>query len=400
MKNRRRTAAAGCIALVILVSAPLPSRAIAQGEWDYLGDLAGGSSSGGGFGFGDILGIFSGGSGSGFNLGGILGGLVNIGQVFGLQMPDIGNLSALGSLGTGQPWDDSIPGGVYGDNGALGGFNQGDIQKATQVAEGLSGLYSAASSGNINGIFKSLTGLAGVFGLVDPQSGSNVISGQGILSGGQGGQGSNTDLPAMKDAETPSHAYFLSQVGASEYRSLVGNIAQITLGPQGQEILKDQAIESALALTLSRSAQQATNSTIEKSVEATQASIQGAESSVKEAEEAQKAKDSQSVLKAMSKQQALAAQQDAIISGQLSIIATNQAQIGSQLLAQQAQSKIHSDQLHVLEVNSAAQLRAGVQIANIVDRQLQYQQGRDQQDVAGGAQSMSYVYVPGFAPKN
>ncbi|MCG9890358.1 MAG: hypothetical protein MH252_04720 [Thermosynechococcaceae cyanobacterium MS004] len=339
-------------------------------------------------------GVFSGGE---FSLPNILS---DISFIVGSGTPDVGNFS-IGTFAGDSIDFDGFEFATDGSSGGFRGFSQKDIQKATTVAQNLKGLYSAATSGNVNGIISNLSSILGSFGLIDPQKASNTISGIGVPASSSSGSldpsAPNKDIPPIKDAQSPSHALFLSRVSDSEFRSAVGNLAQITLGDIGQQVFKAQTQESSLAMGLSQSAQETLAQSVQKSVEASQASIKGAESSQQTAKTAQEAKDSQSVLKAIASQNAIAAQQSAINSGQLSLLASNQFQIGSQLVALQAQEKIQTDQLQVLQINGAAHLQASNQISNIVDRQLQYDQNKDQQDLGGGVTSAGFVYVPGYA---
>ena len=388
---------------------------------------------------GDISNITSSDSSSGtFSLSSLLGNISQVGNVVGLDVPLIGTLSnvAVDSSGNilpsggGYAWDESIPGGVYGSGnstygtttgiggltsagGLFGtGISQQDIQTATTVANNVQGLYGSISSGNIGGIVNGLKGLLGALGVISPQAASSSTAGQGIPSTGGGSTGGTAtpgvpadpstggtnSVPSIANAVSPAHARFLGNVSDSAFRDVVGNLAETVLGSKGQQILSSQDQESTLALTMNQSAQQSLNSQLQQSVQATQASAQGAKASSTAAESAQKAVDSQTVLKGISTQMALQAQQNAVSSGQLSVLSANNFEIGTQLFALQAQGKLHHDQLRSLQVLSAAQAHAQVQIANLASRQLQYDQSKDEQAVTGGSQSAAMLYVPGFVP--
>ena len=426
--NRTQVKKTGVIfTLAIAGVAALPRPAAAQ--------LAGVNISQIGGILGDISNITSSDSSSGtFSLSSLLGNISQVGNVVGLDVPLIGTLSnvavdssdnILPSNG-GYAWDESIPGGVYGSGnstygtttgiggltsagGLFGtGISQQDIQTATTVANNIQGLYGSITSGNVGGIVNGLKGLLGALGVISPQAASSSSAGQGIPSTGGStatpgvpadpSTGGSNSVPSIANAASPAHARFLGNVSDSAFRDVVGNLAETVLGSKGQQILSSQDQESTLALTMNQSAQQRLNAQLQQSVQATQASAQGAKASSTAAESAQKAVDSQTVLKGISTQMALQAQQNAVSSGQLSVLSANNFEIGTQLFALQAQGKLHHDQLRSLQVLSAAQAHAQVQIANLASRQLQYDQSKDEQAVTGGSQSAAMLYVPGFVP--
>jgi hypothetical protein len=395
IKPLKTLTTSSAITLALMVVLPRPAAAIDIGQLLNIGS--------------DVSQLIQGGN---FDLNSILGTLTDVNSII-TGGSGGGTTRADGTTTDGTATDGTTTDGSGdGTQSSIGdstgtGISQQDLQKAGTVISNVQGLYKAVSGHNIGGIFSGVKGLLGAFGIINPQAAANSVSSGGVQTNGSQGDGTGTqglsqyNIPSTANAKSPEEVKHISGVGDTTERLASNDIAQMTLGEQGQQVLATRVAQDEAAMSSSEKASTSASNNVQSSVKAAQSSINGAKASAKSAQAAQKDPDSQAVLKKMSTQQALAAQQAAIQSGQLSLLTGSSSQVSNQLVALQKQGQIHTDQLQMMQLLGAGQLTSQVQIASIVDRQLQYNQSLDEQAVIAGAESATTNFIPGFVqPKS
>jgi hypothetical protein len=370
----RRVVVSSAIALTV-VGTPLVAKSFEIGSLISIGEnLFSTFSSGGSLSIGQILSLGS-----------------QVGSAFGVKIPNLGNLASLGQSGQG-----AVTGTNTGVSSGTSQINQEDLQTAVQAGTLAYDFFKGISQGNIKDSI--INGLTGITGILDPQTAKNSISSQGA-QGVQMPDGTKRKVPSTADAATPEQVVWIHQMAENEGLRTSNNIASIVLGPVGQENIKAQIQESALAMGMSQSSQADTAKLTESSGKVAGAVGKIAEQSAEVAKKCNSANASQDVLKCLVTQGALASQQTTGLSNQLAVQTASAFQISSQLVAIQAENKLQGSQLRSLQFIEAANLQTNGEIASITSQKLQYDQFQDELGSRTAQYSGASIFIPGLVPK-
>ncbi|HEY9824233.1 MAG TPA: hypothetical protein V6D19_02210 [Stenomitos sp.] len=289
---------------------------------------------------------------------------------------------SLGDLG-------GIISGILEGYGLGGGEADKWVTDINKYLEEIYAAYGHISSGNWQGLLDVLKDALGEAGIIDPLAASQEVSEATFdLSDGKEGFIKNADFPeAIFDAQRSTDA--ITPMIAQKLSSLV-------LSEDGQSMLKAQGEQGAKAGSLAISGQEGVINAAKSAQDSAKESLNAAISVARKAKEAQSRQASQDILKD------LAAQNGDI--GEVLLHQSNQqvaevaalANQAAQLTAIQAQSRIQSDQLQMIQMLAASQNQMLTEVDSTNDQHLQYDLEQDRRTMLGAYESSSIVYLPGF----
>jgi hypothetical protein len=264
-----------------------------------------------------------------------------------------------------------------------------DISNILKYLEKLYAAYGSISTGNWEDLIGVIKEAMGDLGIIDPQAASHEVS------------SSTYDPDAqsdgfIKDPDFPEAIFDAQRSTDAVSPTIAQKLSGIVLGTQGQTILKDQSQLGADALTVSNSGLEGTVVSAKKSQESAEKSLEASKVVSDLAKESQSRQASQDILKDIAAQNGSIGQILFEKSSQNSALSASLSNQSAQLLSLQAQNRIVSDQLQVLEILSASQNQMMTEVDSTIDQQLQHNLEAERRSMMGAYESSSIVYLPGL----
>lgn len=358
-----------------------------------------------------------------FNLGSIFSIAGDVSTISGgLGGPSLGNLSSsLGSLssspdadyslGSGNIFDENfesgsgldgdysttpgIGGGLSGGGNSLG-LNRDTFDKVARSSDYIRGLYGSIQSGSLGGSIENVLGIAGVFGLLDP----NDISSQPGSGGQDLGNPSGREMPSLEDelknAKYPIDVYYAGQKRQNIYKTSNHDLSQLVLGKPGQQLMANQAKEQSLAIAVGEQSTAKIGEYVGSAAKLNQSQEKAVQSAEKMVATGIKTKQSLDALHVLIGLGGVHSGQFALLSGGQTLNTAALAQMAKQQNAGNAINKINGDALRDIKIQTAATNNAVTLAAGDIDAMHRHQLDKEAAQMSHVTQSQGTFLFPGL----